>query len=285
MTEDGPVRHTDVGAYALGLLEEDDRRAFEAHLAGCPACSAEVADLTRLRELLIAARPAPTTTEPGTTERGAVGSGTAETDSVAGRGTAGAGQAGGTDDVRGSAEVASPADAGGSADVASLLRRRRVAARRRRRGTAILGAAAGLALLAGGATLGAALAGHGDGTITAHGHPNMPADLLGWGETHRAANPRTGASGIVALEVKAWGTHVALDLGGIRGPLTCRLIAVDRSGQRHVVTEWAVPPKGYGVAGSPDHLQVHGGTAVQRRDLDRFDVEVEGGGVLLSIPV
>mgnify|MGYP001329640511 CR=1 FL=1 len=27
-----PVEHTDVGAYALGLLEEDDRRAFEAHL-------------------------------------------------------------------------------------------------------------------------------------------------------------------------------------------------------------------------------------------------------------
>ncbi|MCO5969893.1 zf-HC2 domain-containing protein [Actinoallomurus soli] len=273
MTDDGPVRHTDVGAYALGLLEEDDRRAFEAHLAGCPACSAEVADLTGLRELLLAARPVPTTTEPGTTGSGTTGSGTAETASAAGRGTAGAGQAGG------------PADLGSSADVASLLRRRRVAARRRRRGTAILGAAAGLALLAGGATVGAALAGHGDGTITAHGHPNMPADLLGWGETHRAVNPRTGASGIVALEVKAWGTHVALDLGGIRGPLTCRLIAVDRSGQRHVVTEWAVPPRGYGVAGSPGHLQVHGGTAVPRRDLDRFDVEVEGGGVLLSIPV
>jgi anti-sigma factor RsiW len=37
--------HTDVGAYALGLLEPEDRRAFEEHLAGCPACAAELAEL------------------------------------------------------------------------------------------------------------------------------------------------------------------------------------------------------------------------------------------------
>jgi hypothetical protein len=172
-----------------------------------------------------------------------------------------------------------------SADVTSLLRRRKVAARRRRRGTAILSAAAGVALLAGGVTVGAAVAGHGDGMVMTHDHRNMPADLLGWGETHDATSPRTGVSGIVAMEKKAWGTHVALDLGNLKGPLTCRLVAVTRSGQRHVVTEWAVPPKGYGVLGSPDHLQVHGGTAVSREDLARFDVEVEGGGTLLSIPV
>ena len=31
--------HTDVGAYALGLLEPQDRQAFEEHLAGCPGSS------------------------------------------------------------------------------------------------------------------------------------------------------------------------------------------------------------------------------------------------------
>ncbi|GAA4610747.1 anti-sigma U factor RsuA [Actinoallomurus liliacearum] len=251
MTGRGTPRHTDVGAYALGLLEEGDRRAFETHLADCPACSTEAADLSGLRDLLVGLHPAPDTV--GTV--------------AAGHGSAGAG------------------DAAGSADVTSLLRRRGVAARRRRRGTAILGTAAGLALLACGAAVGAAAAGRGDGTVLTHDHQNLPADLLGWGETHEAANPRTGARGIVALERKAWGTHVALDLGDIRGPLTCRLVAVTRSGQRHVVTEWAVPPRGYGLPRSPDHLQVHGGTAVPRQDLGRFDVEVEGGGTLLSIPV
>jgi hypothetical protein len=38
------VQHTDVAAYALGLLEEDDRRAFEAHLTQCTLCTGELGD-------------------------------------------------------------------------------------------------------------------------------------------------------------------------------------------------------------------------------------------------
>ena len=44
--------HTDVGAYSMGLLEERDRRAFEDHLAGCPACAAELAELSPMAALL-----------------------------------------------------------------------------------------------------------------------------------------------------------------------------------------------------------------------------------------
>ena len=44
--------HTDVGAYALGLLEEQDKQAFEHHLAGCPSCRAELAELSGMKELL-----------------------------------------------------------------------------------------------------------------------------------------------------------------------------------------------------------------------------------------
>jgi hypothetical protein len=58
--------HTDVGAYAMGLLEERDRREFEDHLAGCPACAAEVAELSPMADLLRGVEPASATgSEPG----------------------------------------------------------------------------------------------------------------------------------------------------------------------------------------------------------------------------
>ena len=49
--------HTDVGAYALGLLEAADRQAFEEHLAGCPACAAELAELSGMKGLLTGIGP------------------------------------------------------------------------------------------------------------------------------------------------------------------------------------------------------------------------------------
>lgn len=51
--------HTDVGAYALGLLEDHDRRAFEVHLAHCRSCAAELGGLSRMRELLAGVEPEP----------------------------------------------------------------------------------------------------------------------------------------------------------------------------------------------------------------------------------
>jgi hypothetical protein len=49
--------HTDVGAYSMGLLEEQDKRAFEEHLAGCPACTAELAELSPMAALLRGVEP------------------------------------------------------------------------------------------------------------------------------------------------------------------------------------------------------------------------------------
>jgi Putative zinc-finger len=225
------TEHTDVGAYALGVLEADDRRAFEAHLTGCEVCAAELADLSGMRELLAGLRPS---------------------------------------------EERHRAAAEQGDDVAGLFRRRRQTARRRRRGTLILAIAAGVVLLAGGIAVGAAAGRH---------RADVPADLLGWGEVHRGSDRRTGARGALALENKGWGTHVAIDVWHIKGPLTCELIAVTRSGERRPVTGWSVPPAGYGLPGAPGHLHLHGGTSVRRSQLARFEVLVERGGKLLSIPV
>lgn len=56
--------HTDVGAYAMGLLEEPDRRAFEDHLTRCPACAAELAELSPMAGLLRGVEPDGTADEP-----------------------------------------------------------------------------------------------------------------------------------------------------------------------------------------------------------------------------
>ena len=45
-------KHIDLGAYALGLLNDQDRADFEVHLATCAACAAELATLTPVGDLL-----------------------------------------------------------------------------------------------------------------------------------------------------------------------------------------------------------------------------------------
>ena len=114
--------HTDVGAYAMGLLEERDRREFEDHLAGCPACAAEVAELSPMAALLRGVEL--TGVEPAGAEGG---------------------------------EPAAGREPGGG-DVTELLRRRARQQRQRRRWQVALGAAAGIVLIGGGIGVGIAAA-------------------------------------------------------------------------------------------------------------------------------
>ncbi len=241
MTTD--VQHTDVAAYALGLLEDDDRRAFEAHLARCDRCAGELGDFTGMAGIFDEVPPA----EPP----------------------------GGTEEVGG--------------QLVDLLRHRKAAARNRRRGTAVLGAAAGVVLLAGGAITGALAAGDGAARprpIAMPGHGSSFDDVFATGEKVSGADAGTGVTGTIAMRSKGWGTDVGMELSHVRGPLVCRLVAVSTSGRRSAVSEWNVPAAGYGFPGSPASLKVHGGTAMSRAELARFDVQVEGSGrTLLRIPV
>jgi predicted anti-sigma-YlaC factor YlaD len=49
--------HIDLGAYVLDLLEDQDKAAFEAHLATCESCSAELGTLSPVASMLRGLEP------------------------------------------------------------------------------------------------------------------------------------------------------------------------------------------------------------------------------------
>ncbi|MER5644978.1 zf-HC2 domain-containing protein [Streptosporangium sp. NPDC002524] len=240
------VEHTDVGAYALGILEEPDRTAFSDHLATCRSCTAELQELSGVAGALAGIGPL-------RDERDDAGTRTGDQ---------------------------------GPAEVVNLLRRRKAADRRARRGTFVIGAAAAVTLVAGGIAVGTSISGeNGSGSVPVGHSAHGPAE-----EAYRAGTPlagagATGVTGGLVLETKGWGTHAALELRGVKGPLECELVAVSRTGERRVVTGWAVPERGYGVPGSPEPLYVHGGVAWERAGIDRFEVRTNGGDTLLTVAV
>ncbi|GAA0673834.1 anti-sigma U factor RsuA [Kitasatospora atroaurantiaca] len=250
-------QHLDAGAYVLGLLEADERARFEDHLATCALCTAEVDELSGLEPLLAefadATRPAATPPEVGRPQ---------------------------------AATVPDPLPRP-SEELLDRLVGQVTQARRASRTRRLFLVAAAAVLIVGGPLAGALAAGAGSdhgGTVTAHS--TSPAqDLMDHGEPHTATDPATHVVATVALETKKWGTHVALRLGNVSGPLVCDLVAVSRTGERQTVTTWSVPPAGYGIPGSPDALVTHGGSALQRSDIDHFEVRTLDGRQLVAIPV
>ncbi|GAA3041925.1 anti-sigma U factor RsuA [Kitasatospora albolonga] len=144
--------------------------------------------------------------------------------------------------------------------------------------------AAAVAVLIGGPLLGASLGGSEEARPVARS--TSPAqELMDHGVRHSATDASTGAVATVALEDRKWGTHVALQLAGVRGPLSCSLIAVGRSGEQQTVTSWAVPPAGYGLPGQPDSLITHGGVGLPSGQIDHFEVRTSDGTRLVAVPV
>ena len=220
--------HTDVGAYALGLLEPRDRQAFEEHLAGCPACAAELAELSGMKTLLSDLGP-----------------------------------------------VEAPADEPTEANVTDLVRRRAESQRRHTRRQVLLGAAAGVALLAGGAAVGVAVAGQPASQVSQNA-----------GRTFSTVDEQTGVHGTATLVAKPFGTQVTVDLAQIQGPLECQFIAVSRTGARFQIGTWFLPPHvKFGSRSHPEHLLLKGWTTIKPGDLSRIDVVAEGRGTQVSIPV
>ncbi|SDG29170.1 Putative zinc-finger [Sinosporangium album] len=243
-----PIQHTDVAAYALGLLDVRDRAAFETHLATCEPCAAELAEMSGLAGLLSDLGPVEADVKEG--EEG------------------------------GQATDPEPAQ------VIDLVRRSKAARRRARRTTFLLAAAAAAVLVVGGYGVGAAVGGPGDGG-SAHatgGVQSFAKEMFRHGDKFPGTGP-SGVSGVVAVEAKDWGTHAVVELTGVRSPLKCELIAVSRSGERRVMTGWAVPAGDYDASGPSGPYYFHGGTAFARDEIAAFEIKVIDGETLLSVPV
>ncbi|GAA4083229.1 anti-sigma factor family protein [Actinomadura miaoliensis] len=251
--------HIDVGAYALGLLEEPDRRAFEAHLSACMPCHEELAVLRGVAAQLHGMPP--------------------------------------IEDPRDVTPVPPPPEVVSDLLRHRARKVRRGRAGRALAGVAagvvLLAGAFGTGLTMAGDRTGDG-GGTGDGGAAAVGAGPSVRVVDGSVETlmrdgHRltASDPGTGVTGTVAMESKLWGSRVGLRLSKVRGPLQCELVAVDRAGRAHTVAGWSVPAKGYGLPGSPAPLTLQGGTALTPAEIARFEVRTigQGGGrTLLTVP-
>jgi hypothetical protein len=107
-------------------------------------------------------------------------------------------------------------------------------------------------------------------------------------EIFTATDRTTGVDAKLGLSSAAWGTAISIQLSKVEGPLTCQLVAVGPD-DAEVVSTWTVPPDGYGTAKRPDPLFLQASTAVQRKDIQRFEVQaVSPSGdpnVLVSVGV
>ncbi|GAA3126829.1 hypothetical protein [Nonomuraea salmonea] len=166
--------------------------------------------------------------------------------------------------------------------VESLLVRRAATERRRRGLHRAFMTAAACVLVAAGVYLGVSATTAGPNPDSIHSPARA---LLMTGRTYSVTDPATGVTGLVGVEDKGWGTHVALELKGVKGPLQCRLMAVGDDGRSEVVASWGVPDKGYGVPGSPDPLLLHGGTSLPQDELNHFTIQTFDGRTLATVAV
>ncbi|CAM5613409.1 zf-HC2 domain-containing protein [Kitasatospora aureofaciens] len=117
--------------------------------------------------------------------------------------------------------------------------------------------------------------------LTAENTPSVVAVA----EQFSATDPTTGAKATVGINGQSWGSQISLQLSGVHGPLTCRLVAVSHGGEHQTVTTWSVPAGGYDEPDNRETLRTTGGAALQPHDIDHFEVRVQGTDALLvSVP-
>ncbi|MFI1566263.1 anti-sigma factor family protein [Streptomyces sp. NPDC020490] len=243
-----PNEHETVGAYALGILDDAEATAFEAHLAGCEWCAQQLDELAGMEPMLAALADLPGSGSPAI----------------------------------GESLSAKPSPRLAEKLVDEVVVRRKTRTRRN-----FFALAASVALIAGGPLAVLAATGDSNDTGTQAAGPAQAA-FQSMGDRVSATDPSTHVSATVAMEKKDWGTHAVLQLKNVKGPLKCSLIAVGKNGERETVTSWSVPNWGYGIQDAQTEqarnpLYVHGGAAFTPNQIDHFEVMTFDGKKLVAV--
>ncbi|WP_329049637.1 zf-HC2 domain-containing protein [Amycolatopsis sp. NBC_01488] len=254
--------HTDVAAYVLGVLSEAESTQFEAHLMNCPHCQLDLIELYQLPDVLdMVKRSWPEPPMPAPSPR-----------------------------------TLAP----GPRVLRGLMEEAAVKRRRRKRIGILAGAAAAAAVIAGplvtlavrpaDAVPPASLsAPSGKQAVTSVAATSVPAPSTGApsqpgsGQTYGRGSGGSAVSAVVRVSPVEWGSRVDLELRGIVGPLKCQLFAVSTTGDDRVVSGWSVPPKGFGIPGSPDPLRLQGSVSLAMDQIARFEVRGDDGTVLVVV--
>ncbi|MFE3324541.1 anti-sigma factor family protein [Streptomyces sp. NPDC059176] len=269
--EEGSIHET-AGAYVLGLLDDAEATAFEAHLAGCDICAGHLEEFSGMEPMLAMLADA----------------------------TGQQGQSPEQDLLPFSSKLMQPPPRPAASiptpPTPQMLDRLvgEVAvkrARKRRRSMYMIAASA--VLIIGGPAVAVVVTQEDAraGNVVAAPDPSSPAEDAFFNqmtEKVQATDAISKVSATVGLEKKAWGTHAVLELKNVKGPLKCSLVAVSKTGQEEVVTSWSVPKWGYGIPDSTNEmgkkpLYVNGGAAMDRNEIDHFEVRTFDGKRLVEV--
>jgi hypothetical protein len=110
------------------------------------------------------------------------------------------------------------------------------------------------------------------------GGPDLTGERMG------STDARSGVRLDAALEPKDWGTQVQFVVSNIKGPLTCRLVAVRTNGGNVELSSWTVGEKGWGTAERPEPLLLSAVSALPRSEIAHLQVQsVEANGTAKTL--
>ncbi|MBB5956897.1 anti-sigma factor RsiW [Saccharothrix tamanrassetensis] len=236
--------HVDVAAYVLGILDEDEVDAFENHLAQCRRCALDLRDFAVLPDLLDEA------------------------------------------DANGMLR----ANAGERPDgrsVRAMLDSVSQDRSRRRRNTVLLAAAAAVLLVVLTAIVSVGLSSSPDDDVATATSSTVPGptavaknapDVSG---TVTRTDSATGVWARINATPEPWGTSVALEVKGAKGPTRCELVARSQSGETVVVASWLVGSS----TPDKDPVQLNSSVGMRWHEIAEFSVrDTKEGNTLVRLP-